>query len=249
MTSTATRYVIEAPTRTPNRYGLFSVVDFRDAERAGQQLAWDGFGCADLLTRDSECFVGGTPADLDGSAIDCDNGNTETFTVIALDDSSLGRPPRTAGSSRAADKLRLYEQHAAETLLTEAIGTDAGAGVSVGSIAAALGEVEALLPEEGVILVRRSLIAQAADYFVQTGSLLRTVVGTPVAACSGWGASLDATDVLGVHSLVGLRNAISEFDGFGVGDDVGLTINDRSDVASRDYAFGWDCQAVRATVS
>lgn len=252
MSMTDVREVIDAPVRVPYRFGLFSVLDFDGSGRAGIELAWDSIGCGPLQTVQDPCLSIDGADHTKASSVECAEVGSAGFTVIAYDDSSLGRSPRGASSSRASDKLTLGEQPTVELALTgylAAVATDvsqsAGAGASIKEQAGyAIGEVEQSLAEaggEGVILVARSFVALLPNYFNSTGSVLRTKLGTPVAALGGWAAGRN--DVLGVPALVARRGQIAEGDGYN------LNTNDRAAYAERDYSFGWECGAVVALPS
>jgi hypothetical protein len=250
MTMQNVREVVAAPTRTPHRYGLFSVVNFDPSDRAGILLAWDSFGCSALQVVENECTIpSGVESPLVGN-IDCANGGTVTgFTVMAFDDTSLGRD-RNLEPDRARQRLALGEQVAVEqyvTAIPEVAGTDVTDTVPVGSdqewaTKAALGAVDTAVSEagdEGLILVRRSLITMIPDAFIQTGSMLRTRTGTPVAACVGWGATGN-NRIIGLTAVVARRGPVSIVNAHN------MAINDHSMAAERDYSIGWECGTVYA---
>jgi hypothetical protein len=246
MTMTNVRVVTDLPGRSPHRFGLFSVVDFGQDARAAGGVAWASLGCAPIQVVQDSCIVSGaTDVDLVAN-VGCYNGKTEPFTVVAFDQSSMGRSPRTAEPAHASDRLALMEPSAVETEVTRQMAVGAtDVTVAGGNIARQLGEVEArlaVLGGEGLLLVRRSTIAQNADYFVQTGSVLRTMLGTPVAACAGWSPA-DPDTVLGVPMIFGSRSAV--LTGFGWD----MNLNDHGAYAERDYSIGWDCEVVSATAA
>lgn len=238
------RTVVERPVRTPHRYGLFSVLSFDPDDRAGGGLLWDSLGCLAAGVAQDLCLTG-TDDSAMAATVDCGSvGGGDPFTVFSLDDSSMGRS-RDGGdeAALAREHLLLHEQVAVESHLTGILDTAATVvTVATADARVQLGEVEAQLAArggEGIILVRRSLIAQIPDAFTTTGSTLRTTLGTPVAACGGWTPAA-AAQILGVNALVAERSGIST----GVG--YALAINDRSAYAERDYSIGWECDPVKA---
>jgi hypothetical protein len=254
MTLAATREVITAPVRTPHRYGLFSVLDFGGlGARPGVQLAWDSLGVTVLQVREDSFTVAGASDDNLTSTINAGGmlGGTTAFTVISHDDRSMLRQPLADDGTYAEQRLVVGEQEAVERKLTAqleaATPTDvsvaAGAGTSPETQArVALGEVETALGgrlSEGLILVRRSVVSLIPDCFQQTGSILRTRLGTPVAACAGWTPS-DSSLMFGLTALVGVRSQINRYSG------PDEATNTRSNVASRDYSLGWETGLVSA---
>lgn len=244
MTMTTVRQVVDAPARTPYRFGLFSVLDFLQDERAASGFQWEGAGCDVPYVYTSDCLlVGGNPALTVKDRIEnsCDVRVADPFTVVAFDDASLGRDG--GGAARAQANLTLGEQTTVEGYvisLIEAAAIDIS--VATGDLATQIGEIEADIESgggEGIILVRRSTIALLPDYFVQTGSMLRTKLGTPVAALAAWTPARNA--VVGLASLAAARSGIST--GVGYKTDT----NDNASFAERDYAFGWDCTPLIAT--
>lgn len=259
MVMTDVRPVIEAPIRVPYQFGLFSVLDFTPDELAGRGFAWESLGCGPLALQYTQdpCIVdvGEDPEPHEKEdLLGCSVSSTSPFTVVAYDDSSLGRPPRStdSGVARARARLELFEQHTVEVftaVVLNAAATIIPIPAPAGSdlktqFAYSIGEIEhrlAGLGGEGVILVRRSSIALHPEYFTRTGSMMRTLLGTPVAAMGGWGLNRDA--VLGVAGLLARRGGIATGRGFDT------KINSHADYAERDYAIGWECTPVISTPS
>lgn len=241
---------VTAPARTPHKYGLFSVLDFL-AERP-LNLSWDSIGCGLVGTNEDPCLTGINDL-VPTPTVGCADGSSILFTVTAYDDSSMGRAPRTADSDRAERSLFLGEQVAVETRLTQSVfdvanpNVTAVAGSNIELQArVSLGEAEIAVNElggEGVLLVRRALVSLIPEAFVTTGSMLRTKLGTPVAACAGWGATVPVNTVLGAAALIASRNEVSSSLGYF------RDINSLSKIAQRDYAIGWDCQPQRASTT
>ena len=247
MTLQDVRRVVDAPARVPYRFGLFSVISFVPDERAAGGVAWDSLGCLVPGTITDDCIVvGGGDGTMPATNIECADKTVNPFTVVSFDESSLGRPPRSASPGRAQARLIAGEQTAVETELSGYLVTGAtDITVAASGLATQLGEMEHALAEqgsEGVIVVRRSVIAAMPDYFMQTGSMLRTKLGTPVAALGGWTPASPLT-IFGVPSFIGHRSAVS------VGTGWNRAINDVSEYAERDYAIGWDCTALTATAA
>lgn len=254
---TNTRNVVAAPARTSHRYGLFSVLDFGVNTRGNQGLAWDSLGCSPMQITDDACFItGGGPTDKTGN-IDCaNNGGITAFTVMAFDDSSMGRDRAALGPERARDRLAIAEQAAVELKLmaefASFLPTDVTPGGTSGPPAtdsfadktrACVGAVEEDIADsggEGILFVPRAVVSLIPDAFIQTGSMLRTKIGTPVAACT---FPAVASAIYGVPAMVALRSGIATGDGYE------LTIDDISAFAERDYSLGWDCGLAVATPS
>lgn len=253
MTMTNVRPVIESPARTPYRFGLFSVLDFTAEERAAAGMTWEGLGCGGpgLDYAQDGCIVTGGAPHTKQDLLGCDDHVlVDPFTVIAFDQSSMARDRDNLASQRATERLTLFEQHTVEEFITlEMSATSVTVSVSGATgaslkeqVGLAIGEVEHALTDlggEGIILVRRSTIALLPSYFSTTGSVLRTKLGTAVAACGGWGANRN--DVLGVPAFNAARSSIKTGEGYDTG------VNDLANYAERDYAIGWDCDAVSAT--
>ena len=243
MSMTGLRVAVPAPARTAHRFGLFSVLDFL-SERP-LQLSWDSIGCGLLSTNEDPCLTGVNDLTVAAMAA-CSTNGAFNFTVTGYDESSLGRTPRTEDSTRANQHLLLGEQREVETRLTQKLfaiannvsTTVAGSNVEL-KARVALGEAETavnLLGGEGILFVRRALVSLIPNCFQTTGSVLRTVLGTPVAACAGWDASVPVGAVLGVAALVAARGPVSESSGYF------LKTNSLSKIAQRDYGMGWECQ-------
>lgn len=259
MSMTDVRVTIEAPSRTPHRYGLFSVLDFIDTGRGQTLLAWDSIGCGPVEVAQDPCLIDTGADHTKGTteSVGCDNsGGVESLTVMAWDDSSLGRPPRQVTSDRAARLLALGEQAAVERLVSfDMLGSAADVTPLTGNppagasyeekVLISLGAVEQALAGsihgEGVILLPRILVPLMSSALSQTGSVLRTKLGTPVAACGGWDPSqTTATQIVGTAALVGSRGPVVSGQGWNT------NLNDHAAYAERDYSIGWECEPVYA---
>lgn len=254
MSMTAVREVVAAPVRTPYRYGLFSVLDFAVATRGGIQLAWDSIGCADLQVVADPCLNEDGSAHTKVGNVACENtGGVVAMTVIAYDDSSLGRD-RQVSSDRARNKLALGEQYAVENTLSTAFAgstpTDVTGSITVPFVSAsgptdlwvaAIGQVETEINQrggEGIVFLPRSAAGLVSGYVSTTGSVARTMLGTPVAFLSGWGFGVPAA--VGVTAMLAARGPVAEGNGWN------MEINDHSIYAERDYSLGWECDVVFA---
>jgi len=250
MTMTTLYEVVDAPVRTPYRFGLFSVLDFTAAEKAAVGLTWESLGCADLQVVRDPCLSADGAAHTKTDGLDCYVPEFKGFTVVAWDDSSLGRGPRQVNSTRPSQVLILQEQSAVEMALTHELEADAdlitahpvpaGAGLREKYLWA-LGQVEQELADkggEGVILVSRRVATLLDTALAPTGSVLRTKLGTPVGALGGWDAADDR--IYGLTALVAQRSAIATGQGWNT------AINDNAAYAERDYVIGWDCGAAYA---
>lgn len=243
------------PTRSPYRYGLFSVLDFEPSTRGTMRVDWDGLGCLNPSRLIDDCLDETGPAGTLAASIDCGVPGTVGFSVMSFDDSSIGRD-REVSTDRASQKLALTEQYVAETGLIAAMQagspTDVTADIKLPKgvadadiedlIHAGLAQVEMALNArggEGIIFAQRSLAPFLSKYVKATGSTMRTALGTPVAFLAGWptGGSLESA-IVGVNALVAMRGQVETGNGWDT------TINDHAEYAARDYAFGWECDAV-----
>ena len=244
------RQVVEAPTRVPYRFGLFSVLDFQPSSRGTLALAWDSIGCSPTQAAQDPCLTDGGEDHTKTPNVDCETGSPVSFSVIAYDDSSLGRD-RAESSDRARQKLLIGEQYTAEMMFSAAFDgntTDVTGLVPLPTTlntaaelwTAAIGEIEQALGEqggEGLIFMPRAAASAVSDYLNITGSVARTKLGTPIAFLAGWDyATSDA--VIGVSATVAVRGEIA------TGNAWNMLINDHSEYAERDYALGWECDAL-----
>jgi hypothetical protein len=255
-----TWYEVAAPVATPYRYGLFSVAEPRSV--VGADLApddhwrlgveWVSEACSAVEVTTGPCINEEIPS-LSFNR-DCSLFQFDPFTVYAFNTDA--GPGRTVAQHRANAIARLTngEQRTVETVLWAQLATAVPAPTSLASFPAhvALGWVEQALAEsygsQGVIHMNRQAALTLGLYLHPEGSVLRTVLGTPVVVGGGYDPLVtppaNTATLFGTGPLVMYRGEIDA----GM-DAYNRAINDVSIVAQRDYVLGWDCSAVGAEIS
>jgi hypothetical protein len=246
---------VAAPAGTPYRFGLFSVLSFEPDERSGIGVAWQSQGCHTVLATEDSCINPAVaPLVPDGY---CSVIEVNPITVYVLNDDSLAGIPLAEHEQAARDRLAIGEQTAVESVVS------AAALAAASPIASALGdspaekalcalgvveqELAALTGAEGIIHMSR--FAASLLPLDKTGSMLRTQLGTPVAAYGGWdgytpGAAPSAVTILGTGPAKAYRGAVETYSGAPA-----LDSNDASVLAERTYTIGFDCGVVGATAT
>lgn len=246
---------VEAPVATPYRFGLFSVLSFDPGDRSGIGITWQSQNCHMVQATENACINPGVP----GKEADdyCHVGEAQPVTVYVLNDESLAGIPLAEHEQAARDRLAMGEQAAVESVVSAAALAAASPVASAlgGSPAeqalVALGIVEqelaAMTGAEGIIHMSR--FAASLLPLDKTGSMLRTQLGTPVAAYGGWdghslGGSPTGLTILGTGPGKAYRGPVETYPG-----TPALDINDASVLAERTYTIGFDCGVVGASVT
>lgn len=263
--STMPATLVAAPPRTPLPHGLFSTVTFR----AGGDTRWYAGvqfeqAPARLLAGVAAGGYCTDPAGVEGLPVghparECDLGEATAFTVVAGQKSSAagGGNPRAAMESLLASREERAVEHA---LWTGVLGNtpnlrdaDVLAGAAVSAVAG-VGLLEEWLATEygaqGIIHMPRMVAASGPAGIKPSGQTLRTVLGTPVAAGSGYdGTGPDGTPATGTARWVYATPAIT-----GYRSDVTVTemfdrgSNDLIVHAERDYLLMFDNSAAAAAL-
>lgn len=249
---------VVGPARTPTPFGLFSTFAFRPAGARWQAgIRFDTAGCGPLRGYGPTGYCD-DPADIDGllnrgdgGDIDSGEGQASPFTVVAEHKCSP-----VASDHRALAETRLLsgEERAVEReFATGALGssptlrgaTVAGEGMPLDL---AVGLLEQFLAAnygaQGVLHVPRMLVAASPGSFRQSGQILRTLLGTPVAAGAGYdGSSPDGAAPSGMSRWIYITPALTGYRSEPVlVDTFDQRTNDRVVIASRDYLLMFeDC--------
>ena len=110
-------------------------------------------------------------------------------------------------------------------------------------------QLSVLTGNEGIIYMSRFAASMLSTVLTTSGGMLRTVLGTPVAAMGGWpdvtANTLITQDVIyGTGPVKAARGEIDVYNGTG-----DLSVNDASIIVQRTYSFGWDCGVVGSSVT
>lgn len=257
---------VVGPARTPAPFGLFSTFAFRpDSGRwGGSGVTFETPGCGPLLGIGfgDYCADPATVPGLPRQPIDpapMDTGTATPFTVLA--EHSCSPVGNSAAQARdlAGVRLASIEERAVEyAFATGALGNEpnlaSATELTAGPVGfdVAIGLLEEWLATEygaqGVIHAPRSVVGSSPFSVRVSGQTLRTTLGTPVAAGSGYGtgpgglaAGAGVRWVFATPALAGYRSEIATTDAFEYG------TNDQSATAQRDYLFMFeDCGGVAA---
>lgn len=248
--------LVAGTARTPLPFGLFSVVPFREnsPDRWQNGVTFDSLGCPGELTgigdfdcEDSEATPG-LPRDLDAYQAGGDTGTAFPFTVSEdYSCSPIGNPLSHAQDTARA-RLEAWEEMRAETALSTGIleqSPNFTEGVTVldtaASIAEAVGTLEQTLATEyglqGVLHMSRftATLALKAGVVERNGQRLRTELGTPVIAGSGY--SFDG--IIATPAMFGYRGEVRTHS-TSPSDNFDRTSNTLNGVAERDYVIAID---------
>ena len=255
-----------APTAIPYRYGLFSAVEFAPMESVRDRFGttWNSDNCAEVGITFSACK---DPAVPDLVPAECSyTGIAEGFTAYLLNEDSIAGSTIAEHEDRTRARFAMAEQAAVEQRIYTELALAAVADSSMVSVTglgakgpsdsylAMLATVEEQLAlvsgSEGVIYMSRFAAIALSSELDKTSGRLRTKLGTPVAAMAGFGAvaaTLRIEDAMyGSGPVKASRSEIELANGTA---GAGLSINDVSIIAQRDYTFGWDCGVVGASVT
>lgn len=241
---------VSAPPRAAYDFGLFSVLDFGDAERGAVAITWDQYGFL-LPTAIQDACLNGASAHTKASTIQCAGVRSTGFSVYSYDTASLIR--RNGASGEIANAQLAYaeqtsvEGHTLLLLAENDVAATPVSGTSPYPAKAALATLEARLAErggKGTIIVSRfmgSLLASGGAVEAD-GDQLQTKLGTPVAAFGfPYGGSYpDPLLMFGVTGLRGVRGPVTPAVA------TANSVNDVSAIAERDYSIGFEGDALAA---
>ena len=253
---------IDAPARMPLPYGLFSVVAFTEgAGRWANGAEWDAGTCAPARgigdpSCDPEDETEGLPKNL---TYDPSTGSASPFTVYGVwACSPVGTTPAQAEEKARQHLLAREEARVEQALWTGDLGNtpnlDALAGTppTAASLAAGVGLVEATLAagygSAGVLHMSRALASEllTAGGAETSGGRLRTKLGTPIVAGSGYPVA--DRRVIGTAPVFGYRSEVFAPSAT-PGDLFDPRRNDLYAVAERTYLLGFDtCGVAAATI-
>jgi hypothetical protein len=240
---------VDAPTREAYDHGLFSVLDFGNAERAGLPIQWDSVGFMVPTAVQDVCLHGADPH-TKTNLIECAEMYSTGFTVVSYDTSGLQKRG-TVDADLAASQLEYAEQLTVEGYLLQLLDeNDVTAPVVTGAspypARQALATIESALAgrgAKGTIIMSRflaSLLSESLDIGVTT---LTTKLGTPVAAI---GAPFGAISPLNIYGVTGLRGVRGQVNTAAAPDKA---VNNLSAFAERDYSIGFEGQAFVAVAT
>lgn len=260
MTDTIPSVEVPAVAPTPYPFGLFSIAPVptpTEGNRWEGGVWWASSGCQQVGVTNGPCSVDDPVPDLDPGVL-CGFGMASTFTVYARSNRSVGSggPRLPEKFQQARDTLLAGEQFAVESALWDLLtaATSAADGTAA-TVAEAVAMVDGLLPTQyagtGVLHLSRYAagLAGAAQALRVQGANLVSFLGTPTVAGGGYlpapTATGPAVSVIGTGRVVIIRGDVF---------DLGQTTidplsNEVSAVVERTYAVGWDCTAIRVSVS
>lgn len=238
---------VEAPTRTPTPFGLFSVLSFRTATEghelgAGIEFLTDECsGLPPVLTDGcDEEDRAGFPKVLDH--FDSVTGGADPFTVYAPFECAMVGSTDADAFEAAERRLLLGEETAVAThLLTQAQATPATALPAAADVLGAVAALEQQMGEsydaQGIIWTSRTdaLVGIDAGGFEIRNNRLQTPLGTPAVIVNGYDGDLTLTP-----SLVGYRSEVFSGGGPDGGNVNDFRTNTRYAVAERTYVIGFD---------
>ncbi len=243
--------VVEAPEGIDRKFGLFSVATFEDlGPHAGLGIQWTSQACAVVQQTQNACIDPGVAA-LTGDQCGVVS-QFDPFTLYYLDEDSIGGQSLDVHEAQARARFVSGEETACETAVAVSLANAAGAPgvVTVGispqeKLLGVLSTIEQALGEttgkEGVIYMSRFAASMLVGVLIKDSGKLRTSLGTPVAAMGGGDLG---TTMYGTGTIKSHRKPIDA-----IAAQVDQDLNDVSILVQRPYAFGFDCQAVSATVT
>lgn len=256
MTETYTTPPVEvtAPALVPYPFGLFSVAPAATPtdDRWTNGVWWSSVGCNVAGVTFDPCNVD-DPVPEKSANVLCNIVDAAVgFTVYARSDLSVGGRPLAERFDQARTTLLGGEQYAAEAGLWAAL---VGATTSVATVetvneAVAIAEARIAAAYGGtpVIHIGRYGAILAHDVLSASGTRLTTMLGSSVVAGGGYAPTApdagESFDVIATGALVVLRGIVND-----LGEHIDRDTNSVSAVAERSYAIGWDCAAVRVTVT
>ena len=265
MALTPPALVAGAP-RTPLPYGLFSVVPIREgsADRWENGITYESLGCPsedlkgigpiDCGSEDAETV--GLPKDLDAREGLSHTDATSFHVIETYKCTPIGNTLERAGEVAEQRLLAFEESQVEKALATGALGqepnfttaTDLGEQSSLKAAVALLEKVIATqYGSQGILHMSRetATLALEAGVVESTASRLRTKLGTPVVAGSGY----DFPGIVATPAMFGYRGEIFQSSNR-AGDLLDRATNDLYGVAERQYTLAWDdCGAWSATFS
>lgn len=263
----APKVAVQAPSRSPLPFGLFSV--FQAQSSAERWLAggihWEALTCSGAVgfPVTSGDLSAGEDSDVHDPSVGRDTyGSARPFSIHGYYESTMLNTSEADAEARAEEHLLLNEQTRVEqalwtgdlqnypNLVGENLPDDvdgyAVQDLGSASLTAALAQLEGFIATElgfaGVIHVSRhtaSLLA-AADLVAPRGGRLLTKLETPVVA----GAGYTGSQMIVTPELFGYRSDVSSWT------TANTRTNDLISVAARDYVIGFDpCGIARIEVT
>lgn len=257
--------IVTGPARTPQLFGLGSVIAWRTTDRFESGVTWEALGCAPLRGRaGAYCppdVVAGIPKPLDQFNSPDWDAEATPFAVYGDDLCSLfGSNGPSEAQARATRRLEvLGEERVEQAFWTGDLGSAPNlsgangftAPVSVGdytdaefALAAAEQGIADNYRSLGVLHMSKRTASILGGRLVVTGGRLTTRLGTPVVAGAGYP---DTLEIIGTPALAGWRSEI--FTSSDVpGDLLDRATNDMYAIAEQVYVIGLDpCPIVKAT--
>lgn len=237
---------------TPYPFGLFSIPPASAPSDGHWQSGvwWQTAACTLVGVTHGPCTVDEDVPAKDPNVV-CGQGFAGAFTVYAMSDVSTGGASIDEKRAQARDLLLAGEQWAVESVLWDLLLAATPAASTAPTIEAAIGLAEATMPSlyGGTPTLHMNRLAAtlggSAAALRVDGARLRSFLGSPVVAGGGYGdAGEDDLEVIASGGLVVIRSEV-----FDLGDHIDQATNTLSAVVERTYAVGWDCTAVRVTVS
>lgn len=243
--------IVTSPDRAPVAFGLFSVLDFRNAGRWINGVTWPGTTCGPASVYEVGCTDEALPVTRPDRELEWG-----TATALSVEGTFACAPFGTTFAEiedRAIEDLQRHEEAAVEQHLWAALAADEGATAVTGLNSTPKGVLGALerhialsYGAKGVIHIPRGLFP-FFDGIEAKGNRLQTVLGTPVVAGSGYG---DADD-LRVYATPTMLAYRGEAQVIGSPEQMfDRSRNLLTAVAQRDYLLGYDtCPIASATVT
>lgn len=251
------KHLVPAPQVTPHRFGLFSVAQPRTGDATDGDAHWrNGI----QWVSDNCTYVGVTDGPCDQGSLDSTPGCTlrefDPFTVYAYNTDDVAGFTLAEHRQRTIDRLTIAEQKEVEfeTWLRfgdEIVDSEFGDCLDLTMVPGwqALGFAEqvaqGLANGGGVIHMSRAAAIALSLHLVVEGSTLRTKLGTPVVAGTGY----DYFSSFGQAVLVVTGPVVMYRSDIDVSEAVDKATNTVSMVAQRDYVVGWDCAALCVTAN
>lgn len=242
--------LVEAPAVIPLPYGLFSIAETRLATDPHWRLGvkWQSQACSPAKPTTGPCIDDEVPALTPDDY--CSVTAIEPFTVYAYNNDDIPGHSLAEHEANAVARLINGEQHAVESLLWSAFGSDpdiALTDLSGAPVGVALGYIEQMLANnyfgQGVIHMDRMTATVLWEYIDVVGGRLQTRLGTPVIAGGGYGNMTDPpTDEFYIYGTGGVVMYRGDIDTRQRA--ISKSNNQVSYIAQRDYVVGYDCGGI-----
>jgi len=249
MVTTAEVYApIEAPPTAPRPYGLFSVAPPTDGgERWRVGVGMQSYNCMEAGTWNDVCIDGAADEPKELTDWLCDVTVFDPFTVYLLTSRTGVDVNEATPEMQAA--FEAAEQRAVESQLWAQVSAVAANGGSHANLAVALATVEGNLAVNynglGVIHLSPYSATILSALLEPDGDRQYTRANrTPVVVGAGYGdPDTPTVEIVGTGAVFvrrGELDALTSWD---------LSVNDINALAERTYLVGWDCYAIKSTVT